>query len=345
MSSNPEVFPGVSYVMPVLNEVGYIESAVHSILAQEYPGQTEIVLALGPSTDGTNELVASLAEGDRRIRTVHNPRSAIPVGLNLAIRSCVHPVIARVDAHTELPAGYTKRAVETLLRVPADNVGGIMSAAGSPGVQAAIARAYNSRIGLGGGAYHSSDVAGGPAESAYLGVMRASALADIGGFDESLLRAEDWEMNHRLRQSGHLVWLDPTLLVTYWPRSSWQALSRQFFATGIWRGELVRRFKGRHPLRFFAPPLLTTAALTSIVVVPLGILLGGWLALAAAFFVAVDLAYLTVVTGAAALSPGSLLDRARFGGALVIMHFAWGAGFLRGVTRGGRQSLDRSRHG
>lgn len=345
MTPDQDVLPGVSYVMPVLNEAGYIESAVHSILDQDYPGPTEIVLALGPSTDGTDVLVSELAEHDPRIRTVANPRAAIPAGLNLAIRASSHPVIVRVDAHSQLPPGYTKRAVETLLRVPADNVGGIMSATGRPGVQAAIARAYNSPLGLGGGAYHSPDVPEGPAESAYLGVMRASALAEIGGYDETLQRGEDWEMNFRLREAGHVVWLDPTLHVTYWPRGSWTSLARQFFATGIWRGELVRRLHGRNPLRFYAPPVLVTVAGVSLVLVPLGAVVGGWTAGAAALAGAADLAYVAVLTGAAARTPGSLLDRARFAGVLATMHFAWGVGFLRGVTHGGRHSLDRSRHG
>ena len=46
-------WPGVSYVMPVLNEAGYLEAAVATVMGQDYPGERELVLALGPSTDGT----------------------------------------------------------------------------------------------------------------------------------------------------------------------------------------------------------------------------------------------------------------------------------------------------
>ena len=48
-----------------------------------------------------------------------------------------------------------------------------MVATGRPGFQAAVARAYNSRFGLGGGAYHGEQAHEGPAESAYMGIMRA----------------------------------------------------------------------------------------------------------------------------------------------------------------------------
>ena len=46
-----------------------------------------------------------------------------------------------------------------------------MVATGRGRLQSAIARAYNSRLGLGGGPYHGG-ASEGPAESAYLGLMR-----------------------------------------------------------------------------------------------------------------------------------------------------------------------------
>ena len=84
--------PGVSFVIPVFNEVDYIEKAIATVLGQDYPGDKELILALAPSTDGTTELVERLAKGDPRIRTVNNPGADIPVGLNLAIRASTNPI-------------------------------------------------------------------------------------------------------------------------------------------------------------------------------------------------------------------------------------------------------------
>ena len=77
--------PGVSYIMPILNEAGHVEEAITTILAQEYAGPQEIVVALGPSTDGTTEIVTRLAASDPRVVVVDNPRGDTPIGLNLAI--------------------------------------------------------------------------------------------------------------------------------------------------------------------------------------------------------------------------------------------------------------------
>lgn len=335
----------VSYVMPVLNEAGYLEAAVASIVAQDHPGEFEIILALGPSTDGTDRIVEQLLARDSRIRVVQNPGMDIPIGLNLAIAASRHPVIVRVDAHTELEPGYTRRAIETLQRTGAASLGGVMIATGRPGFQAAVARAYNSPFGLGGGAYHGDRAAEGPAESAYMGVMRADVLREVGGFDETLRRGEDWELNYRLRQAGHLVWLDPALRVTYWPRNTWPKLARQFFATGVWRGELVRRLGGRNPLRFFAPPLLLLSILLSLLALPLHLtgVLHGWLGWLVGLVYLGPILYLLLLVVAAVTSSGSLADRVRFAVVLGTMHLSWGLGFVTGVVRGAGDVVDRSR--
>ena len=50
-ASSPLV--GVSYVMPVLNDASHVHAAVESILAQDYAGPVEVLIALGPSIEGT----------------------------------------------------------------------------------------------------------------------------------------------------------------------------------------------------------------------------------------------------------------------------------------------------
>src|SRR3712207_7993305 len=58
-----------------------------------------------------------------------------------------------------------------------------MMAVGVTGFEQAVARAYSSKVGLGGGSFHVGG-AEGPADSVYLGVFRREVLTDLGGFDE-----------------------------------------------------------------------------------------------------------------------------------------------------------------
>lgn len=343
---------GVSFVMPVLNERAYLEHAVKSVLAQDVDGPTELVLALGPSSDGTTALAERLAAGEPRLRIVHNPDADIPVGLNAAIRASRHPTIIRVDAHSELSPGYARRAIQTLERTGAANVGGVMRADGRTPFQAAVARAYNSPVGLGGGSYHGG-TREGAAESAYLGVMRRSVLEEVGLFDESIRRGEDWELNLRIRQAGHTVWFDPQLAVTYWPRESWIRLARQFRSTGAWRGELVRRYGRRNGVRFFAPPALLVILALAVVVALLQLtgVLAGFAGLIASAVYLPLIAYALLVI-AMALAPGRPTDPPRSPreriwtlAVLPTMHLAWGLGFLTGVLRGAHDTVDTSRLG
>ncbi|MEW1833909.1 glycosyltransferase family 2 protein [Microbacterium sp. NPDC079995] len=335
---------GVTFVMPVLNERDYLERAVQTVLQQDVDGPAELILALGPSTDGTTELARRLADEDDRIRLVDNPRADIPVALNLAIRAAHHPTIVRVDAHSELAPGYTRRALATLERARAANVGGVMRADGRTPFQRAVAIAYNSPIGLGGGAYHVG-APEGPAESAYLGVMRREVLQQVGLFDETIRRGEDWELNLRIRRAGYRVWFDPELAVTYWPRESWVRLARQFLATGTWRGELVRRFGRSNSLRFFAPPALVLAVVASVVVGVLqgaGIVGGALSAVLSVFHLPLAL-YVLGIVAVSLIAGRALRERCWLLVVLPTMHLAWGAGFLVGLVRGAKDTIDTSR--
>jgi GT2 family glycosyltransferase len=325
--------PGVSYVMPVLNEAPYVRAAVERLLAQDYRGPYDITLAVGPSVDGTEEVLAQLAREHANVRVVPNPAASTSAGLNAAIRASSYPIVVRVDAHSLLPPDYTRIAVDTLQSTGADNVGGLMDARGTTPFEQAVARAYRSRIGLGGTQHH---VGGkeGPAQTAYLGSFRRDRLEAAGLFDEDVRRGQDWELNRRLRAAGGTVWFTPRLVVTYQPRSSIRSLVNQFFATGMWRGELVRRFPSANSLRYFAPPLLVVLLAAAIIVGLLGIaglIIGapmGWLTIA----FALPVLYVLFVV-AAALAIGSrdgFAAMLRFIIVVPTIHVSWGVGFIGG---------------
>lgn len=329
----------VSYVMPVLDEAAHVEAAIRSVLAQRYEGEAEVVVALGPSSDATDRVVAELAAADRRIRSVPNPSGATPAGLNAAIRAARHPVVVRVDAHSELPDDYTAVAVETMQRTGAVNVGGVMDAQGRTAFEHAVALAYGSRIGLGGGEHHVGG-AEGPAETVYLGVFDRARLLEVGLFDEELRRGQDWELNRRIRRSGGLVWFTPRLRVVYRPRSGLGALLRQFAHTGRWRGELFRREPAG--LRYLVPPAAVLGIAGGTLLGLLGAVLAALGAPAAPFLLAalaLPAAYLLFVL-LAALAVAARSGPRVLGWFLVVLpciHLAWGSGFLVGVLLGADQ--------
>ncbi|WP_404384275.1 glycosyltransferase family 2 protein [Knoellia locipacati] len=319
--------PPVSVVIPVLNEERHLRDAVGQVLRQSYAGELEVVLALGPSTDRTDEVAADLAASDPRVRTVNNPSGRTPAALNAGIGAARHDVIVRVDGHAEIPDDYVATAVRTLDETGADNVGGLMKAVGRSAFERAVACAMRSRIGVGGGTFHVGGGAG-PVDTVYLGAFRRSALERVGGYDERYTRTQDWHLNLRLRQTGGTVWFTPEMEVTYRPRSSVKALARQYFQYGQWRRVVMREHPETANARYLAPPVMvagtTAATLLGLVWAPA---------------LLVPTAYVAgVLVGGVAISGGEpARARALTPLALATMHWSWGAGFLTSPRSLGRE--------
>ncbi|HUW78930.1 MAG TPA: glycosyltransferase family 2 protein [Candidatus Nanopelagicaceae bacterium] len=307
----------VSVIMPVLNEAPYLQEAVAAVLAQDYLGSIQVVLAMGPSKDHTDQIAQVLAERDKRIILVTNPSGRTPTGLNLALAAATGQVIVRVDGHTRLPADYISTAVQVLAETGAVNVGGVMAAEGVSAFEQSVASAMRSSLGVGSARFHTGGEAG-PVETVYLGVFLRSALDQVNGYDERFIRAQDWELNFRLRKSGGLVFFTPKLSVTYRPRSSIRALARQYLEYGRWRRAVIRANRETVTLRYLVAP----AAL-------LGVLVGllGGVALTPLFFVlpGVYLAFL-VVASVSIRTPRR--SRLLLPLVLSVMQMSWGLGFL-----------------
>src|SRR5215217_3659597 len=322
-------WPGVSVVMPVRNEQLYLPTAVRKVLSQNYPGELEAILAVGPSADRTREIAEELAAGDLRVRVVDNPAGTTPAGLNLAISAARHDIIVRVDGHGELTDGYIERAVELLAETGAANVGGVMDARGNTPFEQAVATAYTTKLGLGGGAFHLAASPAGEAETVFLGVFQKKALQAVGGFDETLHRAQDWELNYRLRSCGHKIWFSPDLRVTYRPRSSLRALVAQMYQTGKWRREVLRRHPGTVSARYLAPPVAVLGVGIGTSTGLLGLVTSSRVLRAALLAPAGYLAL--ILAGSATAGPLSAAARLRLPLVLVATHMAWGLGFLVGL--------------
>lgn len=313
------LWPAVSIVMPVLDEDSHLRTAVANVLDQDYEGDLEIVMALGPSTDRTEEIAAELVTADPRVRTVRNPSGATGAGLNLAVGASRHEIIVRLDGHAMVPDDYVRVAVETLQATGADNVGGVMAAEGVTDFQRAVAAAMTSPIGVGQARFH---VGGqeGPAETVYLGAFRREVVDRAGGYDETFLRAQDWELNHRIRQAGGTVWFTPRMRVSYRPRSSLRALAKQYAGYGRWRRVVMREHRETVNLRYLAPP----TAVLAVGAGTLAALLGrSWGLLAPLGYAA------GVVVGSVAVGR-RLPPRAQLWLPVVFatMHGSWGVGFL-----------------
>ena len=322
--------PSVSVIIPVLNEERFLKQSVQAILNQNYSGQIEIILALGPSKDKTNLIAEELAQ-DKRIKLVENPSGRTAAALNNAIKNSNFDIIVRLDGHAIVDSNYIKNAVKTLVDSGADNVGGLMKAEGTNAFEKSVAAAMTSKFGVGNAPFHVGGKSG-EVDTVYLGTFRKSALERVGYFDESFIRAQDWEMNYRIRKTGGKIWFNPDLVVSYRPRRNILQLAKQYFEYGQWRKQVTKTYPETISMRYLAPPLTVSGLLAGFIMVlfsnilDIGWLQIGWLA---------PLVYLTVIL-LAFLSIGSktgLLSRLYLLLVLPTMHLSWGVGFLKGSKR------------
>jgi glycosyltransferase involved in cell wall biosynthesis len=309
--------PAVSVVLPVLNEELHLANAVQSILSQDYAGTLEIILALGPSKDKTNEIAERIALADKRILLVNNPSGRTAAGLNLALNKSSNPVIVRVDAHAEIQQNYISLAIEIMKSSGAVNVGGIMGAQGVSTFEKTVARAMRSPLGVGASRFHTGGDSG-YVDTVYLGVFIRAAVIAVGGFDERFIRAQDWELNFRLRQAGGKIFFDPHLHVTYRPRSTVRALAKQYFEYGRWRRVVSRRHKGTINYRYLAPPFSLIAASLSII---LAVALN-------ALFIIPAAVYGIFLISASLLTGKGIIEKILLPMVLFTMQMSWGLGFL-----------------
>ncbi|MBM3656191.1 MAG: glycosyltransferase family 2 protein [Actinobacteria bacterium] len=310
-------YPPVSIIVTVINEAPHLRGAIKAALSSDYQGQMELILAVGPSTDQTWQIAMDLANQDSRIRVLENESGRTPSGLNAALKLAKYQIIVRIDGHSEIDSDYIRRAIETLKKTGAVNVGGIMFAQGITSFERAVASAMRSPIGVGSSRFHIGGGAG-PTDTVYLGVFQKNALDDVGGYDERFTRAQDWELNYRLRKNGGVIYFDPELKVTYRPRSSLRKLALQYFEYGRWRRAIIRQHYKSVSFRYLAPPL---NLFLQVIALGLGFL-------ASPLFLIPNAIYLGAISLASLFIGKSLAERFYLPTVLIFMHFCWGFGFI-----------------
>lgn len=111
----PAEWPSVSVLVPACNEAATLEPAMRSLLAQDYP-HLSVILVNDRSSDGTGAVVDRIAAGDPRVTPLH--LSELPAGwlgkvhaLARARERAAGAWLLATDADVHFAPGVLKRAV------------------------------------------------------------------------------------------------------------------------------------------------------------------------------------------------------------------------------------------
>ena len=316
----------VSIIVPCRNEVGHLAGFLAGVFAQQLPAGAamQVLVADGASDDGSREMLAAWQDREPRLKLIDNPLRVVSAGLNRAIACAAGEVVVRMDVHTEYASDYVAQCLRVLQETGAACVGGAWVPMGQGWPQAAIARAFESRFGSGGAASRRAGFTG-EVDTVYLGAWRREELLRLGGFDESLVRNQDDELNLRITRGGGRVWQSAAIRSRYAPRASFMALFRQFYQYGYWKVPVIRKHRLPASPRHLVP-FAFVATVAGLAVLGLAWPLAWW-ALAGVMVLYAAAA----LVNAWALSPGAWREAAGIAWSFACMHAGYGLGFGRGL--------------
>ncbi len=330
MTDTDSPYPTVTVIMPIRNEVSFIERSLAAVLAQDYPAdRLEVLVVDGVSSDGTRDIVQRMLAGRPNARLLDNPRRIVSTALNRGLAEARGEVIVRVDGHTVIAPDYVQRCVEAIVETGAECVGGPMHAVGETPFGEATALATSHPFGVGSSRFHYA-AEPQPVDSAYMGAWPRQVFDRIGRFDEELIRNQDDEFNYRLRAAGGRIWLYPRIRSTYYARSTFRSLWRQYFQYGYWKVRVFQKVPGSAQWRHWAPPLFALAVVGGL---PAALLLPAVRPCYAGGLVLYFVVNLVVSARLAAHAGWRHLTRLPL--AFATLHLAYGLGFWAGMARFG----------
>jgi glycosyltransferase involved in cell wall biosynthesis len=234
--------PFVSLIVPTYNRAHYLGDCIRSVLAQGF-GDFEIVVADDGSTDRTAELVQGLR--DPRVRYLRKPHGGAPQTRNHAIAAARGAFVFNLDSDDVLLVDTLETYARAQRAFPDVDVFYADLIVTDAGLQALRALEYQDWYGrnaeLVGELLAGSPVPNGGA------MLRRSAFARLGGYDESFKRAHDYEWWSRA--AGALVFkrVDTTSLAWRWHDANMSSGSVRIDPS--WDARAVQRILMRYPLR------------------------------------------------------------------------------------------------
>jgi len=190
--------PAVSVIVPAWGVAHLVGEALASLQAQSFADWEAIVVDDG-APDDVAGAVAPFAAADPRIRFLPTPHGGVSAARNHALAAARAPLIALLDGDDRLLPDYLAKMIAAIAADP--GLGLVSCDALYTGRPAREGRPFS---------YYSPQ-AGEPTLAAVIerrfnifiaAMIRREAIAQAGGFDESLARAEDLDLWIRILSAG-----------------------------------------------------------------------------------------------------------------------------------------------
>ncbi|MFN2467480.1 MAG: glycosyltransferase [Gaiellaceae bacterium] len=328
----------IAVIVPMLDEADHVGHLVDDLRAQDFEGEVEVFVADGGSTDGSPErLRAAAAQAGLRLSVLENPRRTAAAGLNVcleALRGRDVDLVVRLDCHSHYPADYFRRCAEVSQETGAWNVGGLFVPEGRTATERAIACALESPFG--GHNWMPGRDRRQETDTVFCGAFRPEVFDRVGGYDEHVGTAEVEDLNLRIRRAGGRVVYDPSIWLSYVPRSTLRRQFVQYYRYGVNKAAVTAKHGEAVSVRSLVPLAFVGSLAALGAAAPVLPLARRALAGEAALYGACALAF-----GVAGLrrrgEPARLLPRVV--AVFPLLHLAHGLGGVDGWVRVARRRL------
>lgn len=230
--------------MSMYNDGKHIKKSLDSILKQTYPNKLiEIIIVDSASTDNSAEIVGDYTKSYENIFLYKlNRKESITVALNKGIEESSGSIIVRLDCHVEAPKNYISDCVTALKEGKADLISGLIYPVGNNNISKAISLCLSSHFGIGDARLYQYEK---PVYSkrGYLGVYTKELITSMGGYDENLDGADDFDLFYRINKNGGKILVLPRIKLKYYCRENFSGLFRQYFKYGYTKVVAFKKYR------------------------------------------------------------------------------------------------------
>jgi GT2 family glycosyltransferase len=228
-------WPGISFVVPVKNGAAWLEETIRAIQRESEGREHEILLVDDGSVDGSAGIMARFAEsGAARVVTSESLGAAHAI--NVGLRQARHPIIAQIDQDVRIQPGWLKNLMDQMRDPKVAAAQGWYQAARDATVWARV-------TGL--DLEHRYSQLERVVDHVCTGntLYRASALEEVGWFDEGLGYGYDNDLSYRLGAAGYQLVLCPEARSYHEWRETWWGYLTQQYGMGYGRIDLVTKHR------------------------------------------------------------------------------------------------------
>lgn len=224
--------PRVSVVVPVYNGARTIADCVDSVLQASWPrSDLELLLVDNNSTDATGEVLSRYR--DRAI-LLQEPTQGPAAARNRGLASATGDVIAFTDADCVVHPDWIREVVAPLGDPSVGIVGGtILARRPCNAIEQFGERIHDHRMAI--------EVYTPPYAITMNWASRRAVLAEVGFFDEKLLRCEDCDLAWRIVQAGYHIVHAPSAVIYHRNEKTLLGLMAEGYAHGYHSIPLLRK--------------------------------------------------------------------------------------------------------